>query len=104
MSVRSDALYASRMMSRAAVVVMVSVLSCGWISGGRGSRSECYGDRCDPGPARRRLPVLPSLTTPRRRRLRGAGVQRTCLLYTSDAADEEDSVDLGGRRIIKKKN
>src|SRR5664279_4011670 len=26
-----------------------------------------------------------------------------CLLYTSDAADEEDSVDLGGRRIIKKK-
>src|SRR5664279_6591230 len=28
---------------------------------------------------------------------------RPCLLYTSDAADEEDSVDLGGRRIIKKK-
>src|SRR5674536_29466 len=27
----------------------------------------------------------------------------TCLLYTSDAADQEDSVDLGGRRIIKKK-
>ena len=26
---------------------------------------------------------------------------RRCLLYTSDAADEEDSVDLGGRRIIK---
>ena len=26
-----------------------------------------------------------------------------CLLYTSDAADEEDSVDLGGRRIHKKK-
>src|SRR5665648_417099 len=25
----------------------------------------------------------------------------SCLLYTSDAADEEDSVDLGGRRIIK---
>src|SRR5674536_214360 len=24
---------------------------------------------------------------------------RVCLLYTSDAADEEDSVDLGGRRI-----
>src|SRR5664279_6302732 len=23
----------------------------------------------------------------------------TCLVYTSDAADEEDSVDLGGRRI-----
>src|SRR5674536_401034 len=28
---------------------------------------------------------------------------KICLLYTSDAADEEDSVDLGGRRIIKKK-
>eukprot|EP00658_Telonema_sp_P-2_P037197 TRINITY_DN26775_c0_g1_i6.p1 TRINITY_DN26775_c0_g1~~TRINITY_DN26775_c0_g1_i6.p1 ORF type:complete len:253 (+),score=103.75 TRINITY_DN26775_c0_g1_i6:273-1031(+) len=28
---------------------------------------------------------------------------KVCLLYTSDAADEEDSVDLGGRRIIKKK-
>ena len=28
----------------------------------------------------------------------------TCLLYTSDAADERSSVDLGGRRIIKKKN
>src|SRR5678815_471346 len=27
-----------------------------------------------------------------------------CLLYTSDAADERSSVDLGGRRIIQKKN
>ncbi|WDT36907.1 hypothetical protein PVA38_12370 [Streptococcus pneumoniae D39] len=26
-----------------------------------------------------------------------------CLLYTSDAADEARSVDLGGRRIIKTK-
>src|SRR5664279_3806798 len=26
-----------------------------------------------------------------------AGICRSCLLYTSDAADEEDSVDLGGR-------
>src|SRR5674536_400725 len=35
---------------------------------------------------------------------RGERRQRDgCLLYTSDAADEEDSVDLGGRRIIKKK-
>ena len=30
-------------------------------------------------------------------------VLRICLLYTSDAADERSSVDLGGRRIIKKK-
>ena len=28
---------------------------------------------------------------------------KPCLLYTSDAADERSSVDLGGRRIIKKK-
>src|SRR5678815_3509177 len=28
---------------------------------------------------------------------------KMCLLYTSDAADERSSVDLGGRRIIKKK-
>ena len=32
------------------------------------------------------------------------GIAYTCLLYTSDAADERSSVDLGGRRIIKKKN
>ena len=31
------------------------------------------------------------------------GLARACLLYTSDAADERSSVDLGGRRIIKKK-
>ena len=29
--------------------------------------------------------------------------KKICLLYTSDAADERSSVDLGGRRIIKKK-
>ena len=33
-----------------------------------------------------------------------AGLHKGCLLYTSDAADERSSVDLGGRRIIKKKN
>src|SRR5678816_670745 len=43
-------------------------------------------------PDRRIEPLL----TPRYR-------PRTCLLYTSDAADERSSVDLGGRRIIKKK-
>ena len=32
------------------------------------------------------------------------GLATVCLLYTSDAADERSSVDLGGRRIIKKKN
>ena len=32
-----------------------------------------------------------------------ADLLKHCLLYTSDAADERSSVDLGGRRIIKKK-
>ena len=43
---------------------------------------------------------------PRRRdTARGPRIARSgaCLLYTSDAADERSSVDLGGRRIIKKK-
>ena len=35
--------------------------------------------------------------------LRAVGQSSYCLLYTSDAADERSSVDLGGRRIIKKK-
>ena len=30
-------------------------------------------------------------------------LSKRCLLYTSDAADARSSVDLGGRRIIKKK-
>ena len=34
--------------------------------------------------------------------LAGEAERRVCLLYTSDAADERSSVDLGGRRIIKK--
>ena len=33
-----------------------------------------------------------------------ADLYQVCLLYTSDAADERSSVDLGGSRIIKKKN
>ena len=41
------------------------------------------------------------------RQYAGVGLTRgpldVCLLYTSDAADERSSVDLGGRRIIKKK-
>mgnify|MGYP003377311735 CR=1 FL=1 len=34
----------------------------------------------------------------------GADLMYTCLLYTSDAADERSSVALGGRGNIKKKN
>ena len=33
----------------------------------------------------------------------GGAEPLACLLYTSDAADERSSVNLGGRRIIKKK-
>ena len=50
-----------------------------------------------PGPAAR---PDPATTRPRPQR----APPRGCLLYTSDAADERSSVDLGGRRIIKKKN
>eukprot|EP00825_Cyclidium_porcatum_P046204 TRINITY_DN7203_c0_g1_i1.p2 TRINITY_DN7203_c0_g1~~TRINITY_DN7203_c0_g1_i1.p2 ORF type:complete len:112 (+),score=22.02 TRINITY_DN7203_c0_g1_i1:152-487(+) len=32
-----------------------------------------------------------------------SGLVHSCLLYTSDAADDMQCVDLGGRRIIKKK-
>src|SRR5450756_1082233 len=34
---------------------------------------------------------------------RAPSIHGTCLLYTSDAADDLLCVDLGGRRIIKKK-
>ena len=42
--------------------------------------------------------------TMQQRRTQDDGSRWICLLYTSDAADEEDSVDLGGRRIITKNN
>ena len=50
------------------------------------------------GSARRRCSTRPA--QPGRRRRGRIG----CLLYTSDAADERSSVDLGGRRLIQKKN
>src|SRR5678816_982009 len=51
----------------------------------------CIRDRCC-------APRLTSSTTASR-----CNWCTSCLLYTSDAADERSSVDLGGRRIIKKK-
>mgnify|MGYP003381602461 CR=1 FL=1 len=51
---------------------------------------EGRGDRGDRGDVRHLAPALSNLAL-------------VCLLYTSDAADERSSVDLGGRRIIKKK-
>ena len=47
-----------------------------------------------------KLPLLQALWEG----VRSTGEYVICLLYTSDAADERSSVDLGGRRIIKKKN
>ena len=46
------------------------------------------------------LTARPSHAAPRRA---SSARRHACLLYTSDAADERSSVDLGGRRIIKKK-
>src|SRR5678816_1591169 len=48
------------------------------------------------GPCRMVAPELQKVAA------RQAGKYLICLLYTSDAADERSSVDLGGRRIIKK--
>ena len=62
---------------------------------GRGSRLPGRAPVAD----RRQLHPLPARIGHRRRGLAGP-----CLLYTSDAADERSSVDLGGRRIIKKKS
>ena len=47
--------------------------------------------------------VVPAAPSRRQRSvLRSPGWPSTCLLYTSDAADDLLCVDLGGRRIIKK--
>src|SRR5664280_3796485 len=52
-------------------------------------------------PAAGRVHVLASITATSRATDADGRRYYYCLLYTSDAADEEDSVDLGGRRIIK---
>ena len=65
----------------------------------------CIRDR--PGPDRQRFEVaafvqqLPETLAVFRLYFDELG--QACLLYTSDAADQRSSVDLGGRRIIKKK-
>ena len=45
----------------------------------------------------------PNRRKSRRRPASAQGTATACLLYTSDAADDLLCVDLGGRRIIKKK-
>src|SRR5665811_2610778 len=50
------------------------------------------------------VPTIVGLTTLNSAFQSGMGmVNDICLLYTSDAADDLTRVDLGGRRIIKKK-
>src|SRR5678816_3414080 len=48
-------------------------------------------------------PAYGRLSVALQTRFRMKKLFNVCLLYTSDAADERSSVDLGGRRIIKKK-
>ena len=57
--------------------------------------------RC--APAHPRCPPCGPCRTGQVRRLWPPDACRPCLLYTSDAADQRSSVDLGGRRIITKK-
>ena len=56
-----------------------------------------------PGCRSARFDVPPARPPSRRRRALRRRPCRACLLYTSDAADDLLCVDLGGRRIIKKK-
>ena len=39
---------------------------------------------------------------PEKNVVNGIDLYKNCLLYTSDASDDMQCVDLGGRRIIKK--
>ena len=77
----------------------------GWVSyetvgGGQGGRPVVGGAEPLPGMSGVHTAMTNTLNTPVEATERALG----CLLYTSDAADERSSVDLGGRRIIKKKN
>ena len=65
----------------------------------------CIRDRAGRGGRSRAAALGGSPEGPEQRLPQGATDRkfRPCLLYTSDAADERSSVDLGGRRIIKKK-
>src|SRR5664279_5100637 len=63
------------------------------------AQNDEEGDEDEPPSTRRCATVVATSVTTALRCRPSVG----CLLYTSDAADEDDSVDLGGRRIIKQK-
>ena len=58
--------------------------------------------KCKNGPLKRKVSLFAALTGRRDDEGADDGMP-PCLLYTSDAADDLLCVDLGGRRIIKKK-
>ena len=64
-------------------------------------KRQCMGGTCRMAPVKhgstREISPTETLTA-------AVAITLPCLLYTSDAADERSSVDLGGRRIIKKTN
>ena len=75
---------------------------------GRGSAKVCVARICARSPSCGMMGGLPWMSAPEPKSARltawvNIASPSTCLLYTSDAADERSSVDLGGRRIIKKK-
>src|SRR5680860_1353598 len=100
-----------------APVLRVGVVGIGAARGGNGGRDVDAGvdqqriDRVDVGPQRGLEDVLAHERTGIDRAALigpvahgdGNRTLRLCLLYTSDAADDLLCVDLGGRRIIKKK-
>ena len=73
-------------------------------------RSRGLGDvykrqvQIEPGSVGVEKGVAPGLQCQQEERVEGVEQLCRCLLYTSDAADDLLCVDLGGRRIIKKKN
>src|SRR5450756_2535573 len=77
-----------------------------WSVGGRPPIPSCCGGRtgsaCRPWSWSRRQDL--ATTRPRSPARRSSPRSTTCLLYTSDAADDLLCVDLGGRRILKNKN
>src|SRR5674536_304205 len=90
--------------------VKVALSGCGGSARAEPPQPESATLTCSRAKSSRLVAVAPATATTAfircastQRAARSQATRYSCLLYTSDAADEEDSVDLGGRRIIKKK-